>query len=427
MRTLFIRVAAIIFVTIFIGIDLIVYIAVSSYLQQLIQQHIEATERVHTILVKELNDKPEAEWQAVIQRVEALLDYRIDIVESKTGAELVGEAPFVEHTQSSLAKDEVAAIWPIPAGGGRSLRYEQTFVVDWKHEDLLLFALLFVALPIVLYLALRPIARKITDLSQVAREYAAGKLDAHSTMPAPRPLEQLADDIHQMARALQLKIQEQNVMTHAISHELKTPLTRMRMANDLALREVDPQAWKEHLIELDDDLTMLEKIMAETLALTRLTFQNVPLTIRALLLHDVVQESLRECATGAVDVEVDIPPGVSVLANPDAIERVFVNVLVNAFRFAHQRVCVSVEARNDQWITTIEDDGPGISVQDRDKIFMPFGRVETSRSRASGSTGMGLAIAALLLQKCEGSIWLDESNMGGARFHIALTADNPRR
>ena len=102
----------------------------------------------------------------------------------------------------------------------------------------------------------------------------------------------------------------------------------------------------------------------------------------------------------------------------------FVNVLVNALRFAKQRVRVSVEAQNEQWVTTIEDDGPGISAQDRDKIFMPFGRVETSRSRASGSAGMGLAIAALLVEKSNGSIWLDEGNMGGARFHIALAADN---
>ncbi len=422
MRTLFIRVAAVLFVTLFVGISLIVYVAIASYFQQLVQQHIDATERVHTILVQELSATPEAEWQAVIQRVGALLDYRIDVVESPQGAEATGEAPLVEHTQTSLSKDEVAATWPIPDGGGRSIRYEQTFVAEWKQEDLLLFALLFLALPVVLYLTLRPIARKITDLSQVAREYAAGRLDARSIIPAPPPLEQLAHNIHQMARALQLKIQEQSVMTHAISHELKTPLTRMRMANDVALREVDPAAWQQHLVELDDDLTMLEKIMAETLTLSRLTFQSEPLKIGAIMLRDIVVESLQECTTDAFEVQVDIPPGASVVANRDAIKRVFVNVLVNAQRFARQRVRVSAVLRNDRWVTAIEDDGPGISATDREKVFMLFGRVETSRSRASGGTGAGLAIAALLVEKCQGSIWLDESRLSGARFNIALLA-----
>ncbi len=424
MRTLFIRVAMVLLLTLSVGIGLIIYVGVSSYLHQLVQQHIKATERVHVLLAEELRRTPETQWPQQTLRMEKLLGYQIDVVKPPSDAGMANTQPLVNHSPLSLSRDKITTLWPLGDGSGRLIRYAHTFVAEFKREDLLLFALLFLALPVVLYLTLRPIARKITDLSHVARTYAAGQLDARSTLPAPKPLEQLADNIHQMAAALQRKIQEQSVMTYAISHELKTPLTRMRMSNDLALVEVDSEAWEHHLLELDDELTALEKIMSETLTLTRLTFQDRPLTIESINLRDVVIDSLHECAPGTLDVQINIPSSVLINANSNAIKRVFVNVLVNALRFAKESVCVSVTARADQWVISIEDDGHGIAEQDRDKVFMPFGRAETSRSRASGSTGMGLAIAALLVEKCGGSIWLDESSQGGARFHIALSAED---
>lgn len=422
MRILFIRVAAVLLLTLLAGIGLIIYVAISSYLQQLVNQHVDATARVHAILAAELESQAQKEWPRFIKRMETLLDYQIDVLESSPVTESAKVMPLVERTESSLSRDRITAQWPLQDGSGRSIRYAHTYVAELKWEDILLFALLFVALPIMLYLTLRPIARKITDLSHVARAYAQGELDTRSTVPAPKPLEQLAGDMQQMARSLQRKIQEQRVMTHAISHELKTPLTRMRMANDVAQREVDPAAWKQHLCELDDDLTALEKIMAETLALTRLTFQDKPLAIAPFTLREIVVESLQECLPDAIDVQINIPVHASVAANRDATKRVLVNVLSNALRFARHSVSISVAAQADRWVTAVEDDGPGIPFADRDKIFMPFGRVEHSRSRASGGTGMGLAIAALLAEKCGGSIWLDECTTAGARFLIALPA-----
>lgn len=424
MRTLFIRVALVLFVTLFAGLALIVHVAISSYLEQLVERHVADTDRVHAILTQELRGRSAIERRSVIERVEALLDYRIDVVES-SAFRSPEDAPLVEHAQSSLSEDVIVATWPIASDDGRAIRYERAFLARWQREDTLLFALLFLALPVVLYLTLRPIARKITDLSEVAREYAAGRLDARSRVPAPRPLERLADDVHQMASALALKIREQSVTTHAISHELKTPLTRMRMANDLALRETEPRAWKRHLVELDDDLTVLEKVIAETLTLSRLASRNEPLERRALPLRELVLECVQERAPAGPEVKVDIPPGASVVANRDAIKRALVNVLTNASRFARQRVRVAVEAQGEWWVIAIEDDGPGIPAADREKVFMPFGRVQGSRHRASGGTGVGLAIAALLTGKCEGSIWVDDSPLGGARFNISLMAARP--
>ena len=418
MRTLFVRIAAILSLTLVVGLVLLVYVGVTSYTEQLLRRHAQETARAHAVLVRDLRSTRESDWPPLIERVQELMDYRIDVIDPIGGE----SPPIIEHTGSTFSYDDVQALHAIGDGDPRWIRYARTYDSRLANEDVLLLALLFIALPVVLYLTLRPIAGKITDLSRVARAYADGRLDERSTLPAPRPLEALADNVHGMAQALKRKIEEQRVMTHAISHELKTPLTRMRTASDLALREDSPEAWKRYLDEADEDLSMLEKIMAETLTLSRLTFQNAPLEIGAVSLPGLIQDCLNECAAGDLSVGVDVPPGSTVLANRDAVRRVFANLLVNAVRFARHAIRIRSRLDGDRWVTAVEDDGPGIRPQDRDKVFMPFGRTGKSRSRATGDTGMGLAIASALVDKCDGEIWVDDSPTGGARFHVALPA-----
>ncbi len=416
MRTLFVRTTAILLLTFAVGLALLIYIGVTSYTEQLLQRHAQETARAHAVLVGDLQGTSEVAWRPVVDRVQDLLDYRIDFVDPADANEL----PALEHTSSTLRDDTVQALYPIGGGDPRWIRYERTYDSRLANEDVLLLALLFIAVPTVLYLTLRPIARKITDLSRVARAYAAGRLDERSTVPAPRPLEALANNVHGMARALQRKIEEQQVMTHAISHELKTPLTRMRMASDLALREDTAEAWKRYLYEADDDLCMLEKIMGETLTLSRLTFHDAPLELTAISPGEVIDECLSECAAHERRVSVDVPADIAVLANRDAVKRVFANLLVNALRFSKQAVRIAATIHGDRCVTIVEDDGDGIPHEDRAKVFMPFGRSGASRSRATGDTGMGLAIAALLTEKCGGDIRVDDSPLGGARFHVTL-------
>jgi len=429
MRTLFLRIATVLFLTLLIGLLLIVFVGVSAYLDRLVQQHVSTTERVHPILVQELRNAQTSEWPTIIDRQKALLGYEIDIVDRPSANASLPPLPDPEdgssvrkYVDSTFKKDTVTTWWPIAGDDPRWIRYSRSHDTEFEREDILLLALLFVALPVVLYLNLRPFARKITDLSNVARAYTVGQLDVRSEVPAPKPLEQLTEDIHKMADALKFKIQEQKVMTSAISHELKTPLTRMRMGNDLALREDDPAAWRKHLIDLDDDLNMLEKVIAETLTLSKLTLQDTPLRVCTVPLQALIDQCVSEISPDDPSIEIAISPDTCVLANRDALKRVVTNILQNAIRYRRQRVRIAVTSQDDRWIMTIDDDGPGVPEKDRDKVFMPFGRAENSRSRTTGSTGIGLAIASLLVEKCGGTIWLSDAPLGGARFHIAMPA-----
>ncbi|MFT4873383.1 MAG: signal transduction histidine kinase [Congregibacter sp.] len=416
MHSLFVRITAFLLLTLVIGLALLIYVGVSSYTDQLLQRHAKETTRAHAVLVRDLQVTPKTGWPKSIARVESFLDYQIDFVD--VGNDM--ESPIINHTSSTFRGDTVEALHAISEGDSNWIRYAHTYESSYGLDDILLLALLFVATPLVLFFTLRPIARKITDLSQVARAYADGKLDERSLLSAPVPLEELASDLHGMAMALQRKIQEQQVMTHAISHELKTPLTRLRMANDLALRENTPGSARAYLEESDEDLTMLEKIMAETLTLSRLSFQGEPLALTAIALLDVIKEVTDECPTQGRALEVDVPLDSTVLATRDAVKRVFSNLLVNAIRYSKHRIRISTQVQGNQSLTTIEDDGAGINFEDREKVFMPFGRAEKGRSRITGDTGMGLAIAALLVQKCNGRIWVDDSPIGGARFYVSL-------
>jgi two-component system sensor histidine kinase RstB len=416
MQSLFARIAAFLLLTLVIGLVLLIYIGVSSYTAQLLQRHAEESAKAHAVLVRDLQTTPQSDFLGPLARIESLMNYKIDVVEVNGD----NESPIINHTSSTFQGDTVEALYAMSEGSSSWIRYVRTYESSLALDDVLLLALLFVAIPLVLFFTLLPIARKITDLSQVARAYADGKLDERSILPAPVPLEELASDLHGMAIALQRKIQEQQVMTHAISHELKTPLTRLRMANDLALRENTPGAAREYLEESDEDLDMLEKIMAETLTLSRISFQDEPLTLTAIALPELIKEVADECLTPERVLEIDMPLHSTVFANRDAVKRVFSNLLVNANRYSKHRIRISTLVQGNQSLVSVEDDGEGIASENREKVFMPFGRAGKGRSRTTGDTGMGLAIAALLIQKCNGRIWVDDSPIGGARFCVSL-------
>ena len=171
MRTLFGRITAILLLTLVVGLVLLIYIGVTSYTEQLLQRHAQETARVHALLIEDLQITADDDWQPIIDRMQRVMDYRIGVVDAVEGA----ERAIVEHTSSTFSDDTVRALYPIGGGDPRWLRYERTYDSSLANEDVLLLALLFIALPVVLYLSLRPIVRKITDLNRVARAYAEGR------------------------------------------------------------------------------------------------------------------------------------------------------------------------------------------------------------------------------------------------------------
>ncbi|WP_425145829.1 sensor histidine kinase [Deinococcus sp.] len=270
----------------------------------------------------------------------------------------------------------------------------------------------------------RRIARPISAVSEAASRVAAGDLSVRAALlPGDRETTELARSFNAMAHALELLEQERRDTVASIAHELRTPLTVMQARLDAIEDGIYPLN-PEQVGHLSAQTQLLTRLVADlrTLSLAeagRLTLQLAQ--VRALPLARSVAQDIQSARSGDIQVEV-LGPEATLQADPDRLRQVLVNLTENAFKHARSRVQLTVqlggqgEAQNLS--VHIDDDGPGIPAPDREHVFERFVRLETSRSRDSGGSGLGLAVVRALMLAHGGDVELCASPLGGTRATV---------
>lgn len=200
-------------------------------------------------------------------------------------------------------------------------------------------------------------------------------------------------------------------MVAAISHDLGTPITRMRLRAEFV--EDDDQK-KRMLADLDD----MERMVKAALSFTRDEATCEPRTsvdLRTLLQRvcDDVSDTGHEIDLMAGEVPVPYA------CRPAALRRALTNLVENAAKYG-KRARVSLRGTARTAIVRIDDDGPGIPEDLREQAFKPFGRLESSRSRETGGTGLGLTVARTIIRAHGGEIALTNRPEGGLRVDVTL-------
>lgn len=218
-----------------------------------------------------------------------------------------------------------------------------------------------------------------------------------------------------LARLEQSTRRERQFIADA-SHELRSPLANVRTPLEVAARYPDRAHWPTVASGALEDLDRLEALISDLLTLARLdTGPDLPLTPLDLgtLVHDVVD---RRPAT-AITWTVDIADDVQVVGHRTHLTRLVTNLLDNADAHAETQATVRLSTSDDQAILEVIDDGPGIPPADRDRVFERFARLDTARTRASGGTGLGLALARDIATLHGGTLTVTDSEPGA---HLAL-------
>ena len=212
----------------------------------------------------------------------------------------------------------------------------------------------------------------------------------------PNEVRKASAAFNKMQTRIRSHIQERTYMLAAIAHDLQTPLTRLR----LRLEKVTDADLRENLV---GDLTATLSMVKEGLEFARLT--NLEEPIEMVDIDSLIEAICDDAKDVGSDVSYSGKVGKSILASSHGLRRCVTNLLDNAIKYGKSAQVV-VHQEGSKVLITIIDSGPGIADDQLESVFQPFNRIESSRSRSSGGTGLGLTIARILAEKHHGSIKL---------------------
>lgn len=274
---------------------------------------------------------------------------------------------------------------------------------------LALFLLLIGALA---YGVARMTARPIRALADAAGALGSDLDRAPLIESGPTEIRQAAAAFNAMQARIRRQVQHRTHMLAAITHDLQTPLTRLR----LRLEKVGDGELRDKLI---GDLGQMQSMVREGLELARSMDSQEPL--QRLDINSLVDSVCADASDAGHEVQLHECPGLFVMAQPNALRRCLTNLLDNAIKYGKSvRVSVLHGSHEPTVRVVLHDAGPGLPPDQMEAVFDPFFRLETSRSRDTGGTGLGLTIARNITENHGGTLVLRNHAAGGLEAVLTL-------
>jgi two-component system sensor histidine kinase RstB len=321
------------------------------------------------------------------------------------------EYTFLQHIPRS---HYVLAVGPIPY---------LFFLHEMRILDIVLLAFIGISLALPVFIWMRPHWKDMLRLESAAQRFGQGHLDERIHFDNASSLLRLGVAFNQMADNINTLVVSKKQLIDGIAHELRTPLVRLRyrleMSDNLSASEA---------AALNRDIGQLESLIEELLTYARLDRPKVDLHLQSLDLAAWLSERLDDIRMVHPEftLELDTPQRQNLgVADTRLMERVLDNLVNNALRYARQRLRVGLWFDGDTACLQVEDDGPGIPLAERERVFEPFVRLDPSRDRATGGCGLGLAIVHSVAQAFGGTVTIDASPLGGASVRFCWPVDLP--
>jgi signal transduction histidine kinase len=265
--------------------------------------------------------------------------------------------------------------------------------------------------------ALRPVEKirhAVTDITSA---------DLSQRVPEPGTADEignLAHTMNDMLARLEAAASKQRRFVADASHELRSPLAAIRTTLEVGLAHPESAPWPVIAERAAQQSARLEVLIQQLLLLAkadeRLLASNQQLVDVAALLR-----TIRASAVDHINLDIEsTSTAAQVLGNPDDLQRLLLNVVDNAIRYADSHVVIRIATDADEVTIKVDDDGPGVPAAERERVFDRFVRLDTSRERGSGTSGLGLAIALEIARAHRGTITISQSPSGGARVLIRL-------
>lgn len=277
----------------------------------------------------------------------------------------------------------------------------------------------------------RYLTRPITRLRAAAQKIATGEFTARAgggLAEQDDEVGQLVKDFDFMAERLEILIGAQQRLISDVSHELRSPLTRLKLALDLTRSDSGGEL-APTLNRIERETERLSSLVGMLLTLSRLEAGEGPKESSPVqlpeLLAEIVADVQIEAQSRSCSVELRPMPDCWIEGDPELLRSAFENVVRNAIRYTEPGTTVHVSAECDSSDPAhvrvlVQDHGPGVPQAELENVFKPFYRVDTSRERRTGGVGLGLAIAERAIKLHNGKITASNVKEGGFQVEITL-------
>lgn len=265
---------------------------------------------------------------------------------------------------------------------------------------------------------LYPLIRQLQKLQAAAMDFGSGNLNAHLKQSRYSYISDLEHAFNNMAERIRSLINDNKLLSRAVSHDLKTPLARLRFGIEtLAETQSKTQREKYHK-RIEMDLAEMESLVEILLQYARLDEATIHLEKTPINMNDLINNTVSSLGMSN-KVSITADDNCYVLGDEKYISMLAQNILANAYDYARHTILVTIKSDAEGLTFSVEDDGPGIPEKKRETVIQPFSRGDTIKRDQRKGHGMGLAIVDRVVKWHSGKLRIDQSPaLNGARLRV---------
>ena len=304
----------------------------------------------------------------------------------------------------------------------------EIFNYVFDRPIILILLILLITSPLLWWFT-RMLTKPISRLQEAANSVALGnfKIDKSLVINGPLELRQVGQSFNRMATSIDQLISNQQTLLSSISHELKTPLTRLQLATALVRHECGET---DSVKRIEREIGRMDKMISELLLLSRYQMNSQverDIFYANTLWTDIINDAKFEAEQRGITflTNIRLPKNALQLnGNFRLLESAVENIVTNALKYTKDKIELHIflqEEEEEEFLRIrIDDNGSGVHPDEFEKIFKPFYRVDETRTRTTGGTGLGLTIVSNVIQEHQGKVWAEKSPLGGLAVTIRL-------
>lgn len=389
------------------------------------EEFIRSSSGTLSLLKQQIENLPNAQRQAKLDQLSANFHFALTLIPSQT---LNWDA----NKSAKLARGEL--VWQSQEDGQlvffQQLADQQTVlragaIAVTSVSPLLIIILLLMFVLVIslgMFLWVSPLWRDLNRLTATATDFGDGNLAQRAQVQKTPVLARLGHSFNSMADQIEHLILGHRELTNAIAHDLRTPLYRLRFAFEmLDDPDVSSREAEEYRHSINTSIDELDHLINQTLILSRYNRGTDLRQFSLCLLGDKISREITLFAQEHSNLELSFIQdpqlkNLSLFVDARAMIRALNNLLANAGRYAASEIRVSLARQQGTCLLTVEDDGPGIKTEEREKIFQPFAQLENQQRDTACGHGLGLAIVRKIAAWHKGEVYVADAAQGGAKF-----------